>query len=564
MSRHRSGALQVLVAVGLITRLLTVGSESPATAQATVGPIGAFDLAAPAPGGIRVHGWTYDPDTPTQPTDVHVYLDGAIAAAVRADHVRPDVGMAIPGAGDLHGFATTVAASPGSHHVCVYAINTGPGANTTLSCDQIVVVGGDPVGSLDVLSVAPGSISASGWALDPDTPAPVDIHTYIDGVGVGVSTASVERPDVGAAFPDHGSAHGFTLTVPAAPGARTICFYAINQGPGAANPAIGGCRTVTVPGNVPVGVIEAASPGPSGIWVDGWAVDPDGPVPVTIHVYVDGQFAVADTAGISRPDVGAAFPDLGSDHGFEIFTPAAPGSHEVCAFALNAVGPGGNTLLGCRAAVAWPHTPVGTVDYASFLPGVSGGMFVAGWAIDPDSPNPVDVRVLVDGVLARTGTAGYARADVGAMFPAYGPRHGYVVALPELSSGVHTVCVQVLDNGVGPASSLGCRTVNASRSVFGAVDSVVANGAQWVISGWAIDPDVFDIPILLAATAPDGTILGWANTGIARPDLAAIHPFWPTAGFQITVTWPGWGPPPALCVVADDLPGHTPVPLGCR
>jgi hypothetical protein len=32
-----------------------------------------------------------------------------------------------------------MAASPGTHTVCAYAINTGPGGNSTLGCQQVTI-----------------------------------------------------------------------------------------------------------------------------------------------------------------------------------------------------------------------------------------------------------------------------------------------------------------------------------------------------------------------------------------------------------------------------------------
>ena len=84
-------------------------------------------------------GWASDPNT-TAPIDVHVYAFGQGAQGLMANISRPDVGR-IFGKGDLHGFIGTVNASPGTHPVCVYAIDSWHvvGANQTIKCMPVTV-----------------------------------------------------------------------------------------------------------------------------------------------------------------------------------------------------------------------------------------------------------------------------------------------------------------------------------------------------------------------------------------------------------------------------------------
>ena len=98
---------------------------------------------------------------------------------------------------------------------------------------------GDPVGSLDVVAIAGGGIQVGGWALDPNSADPIDVHVYVGAAGTPI-TADVPRPDVAAAVPGAGPNHGFAATLAGGSGAR-VCAYAINVGKGA-NTALG-CRT---------------------------------------------------------------------------------------------------------------------------------------------------------------------------------------------------------------------------------------------------------------------------------------------------------------------------------
>ena len=116
-------------------------------------------------------------------------------------------------------------------------------------------------------------------------------------------------------------------TVPAAPGTRTACAYGINVQSGSVNSLIG-CRTVVVPDSSPFGSLDSVVGGAGSLTASGWAIDPDTADPIQVHVYVDGG-AVVTTADRSRPDVGAAFPSAGPNHGYSstiATTRGAPGT----------------------------------------------------------------------------------------------------------------------------------------------------------------------------------------------------------------------------------------------
>ncbi len=104
-------------------------------------PAGNLDRVVAEPGGVRVEGWAVDAELPAQPLDVHVYLDGAFASVATADRSRPDVD-AVFGVGGAHGFSTVVAAAPGDHTACVFAIAVTPGEpHRLLGCRVVRVAG---------------------------------------------------------------------------------------------------------------------------------------------------------------------------------------------------------------------------------------------------------------------------------------------------------------------------------------------------------------------------------------------------------------------------------------
>jgi hypothetical protein len=204
----------------------------------------------------------------------------------------------------------------------------------------------DPHGMVDSATTAPGAVTARGWAIDPDTSGPIMVQMYVDGRANALTWASQPRPDVGAVFPAAGPSHGYTLTMPAAAGAHTVCLYGINTGPGISRQI--GCRTVTVPSHDPFGVIDAVTSGVGQVTARGWAIDPDTSGPIMVQMYVDGRANALTWASQPRPDVGAVFPAAGPSHGYTLTMPATAGAHTVCLYGIN-TGPGISRQLGCRA-----------------------------------------------------------------------------------------------------------------------------------------------------------------------------------------------------------------------
>ncbi|MEB0222468.1 hypothetical protein, partial [Pseudomonas sp. AB12(2023)] len=85
---------------------------------------------------------------------------------------------------------------------------------------------GSPIGVIDSISAAGGSITAAGWAYDPDTAASIPVHVYVDGVGAAY-TAPNPRADFGAVYPAYGPNHGYYLNMATTPGTHNVCVYGI-------------------------------------------------------------------------------------------------------------------------------------------------------------------------------------------------------------------------------------------------------------------------------------------------------------------------------------------------
>jgi len=206
----------------------------------TGSPFGSLDAAVARPGAITVAGWVIDPDLAAA-TDVHVWI-GALGTAVRADLYRADIGNVFPAYGVGHGFNATIPIAGGLQTVCVYGFNQGGGSNSLLGCRQVNVPGGSPYGSLDAVVRGPSGVTVAGWAIDPDTSSPIPVHVYVGPLGTAI-LANLQRPDVGAAFPLYGNAHGFGAALAAPQTPVQVCVYVIEAAGSGTNQLLG-CRTV--------------------------------------------------------------------------------------------------------------------------------------------------------------------------------------------------------------------------------------------------------------------------------------------------------------------------------
>jgi len=123
-----------------------VDGETVGSATLVVGdnPVGYLDLAqSPAPGQVRVRGWAFDPDAPTEPLAIRLSVggkEGTPGAATYelgtvATRSRRDVAGEFPEAGPKHGFDLSLATvKSGRQRVCAYALNLADGEDRLLGC----------------------------------------------------------------------------------------------------------------------------------------------------------------------------------------------------------------------------------------------------------------------------------------------------------------------------------------------------------------------------------------------------------------------------------------------
>jgi hypothetical protein len=141
--------------------------------------------------------------------------------------------------------------------------------------------------------------------------------------------------------------------------AGTIGVYSVNTSDDEAATVAGvyGPRFVGLSANAldrtPYGLVDGgATTRPGGVEVTGWAIDPDTSASIAVQFTVDGVTSIQAQAATYRADVAQAFPADGGTHGFDAVVPLRPGTHQVCAFALNVIGGAGNPVIGCQTITA--------------------------------------------------------------------------------------------------------------------------------------------------------------------------------------------------------------------
>jgi hypothetical protein len=351
--------------------------------------------------------------------------------------------------------------------------------------------GSAPVGAITAVSTGYRQAVVTGWAVDPDSTAPIRTDFYVDGKGAASVTANVATPSLAGQLGSGNTAHGFTAKLTGlSGGSHQVCAWGINVGAGS-NAQVQ-CKQFTVESGNPVGVIDATSSAADTVKVRGWAIDPDTTAATKVRVQVDGVTKATWTANGTKPGLNAAKPGFGDAHSYSgTLTGVPAGKHQVCVVALNVAGSGSATTIGCNTVTRATGSPQLNIDEASAkAPGVTR---IRGWAIDPDTTGPVRIDIAVDGRTATSVTANTAKASLASAFPGYGADHSFVANLTGLAPSVpHQVCTTAVDVKGGNAATRSCTTVaQPTGSPKVSFDQAAATSIGTVtMRGWAVDPDV--------------------------------------------------------------------------
>ena len=92
---------------------------------------GAIDVADQ----VRIAGWVHDPQTPEQPIEVQLFIDGKFIGTMRADERRDDLVQTGATTQPNHGFSFSIESlnlTNGEHQAQAYAVREATGANKIL------------------------------------------------------------------------------------------------------------------------------------------------------------------------------------------------------------------------------------------------------------------------------------------------------------------------------------------------------------------------------------------------------------------------------------------------
>jgi len=496
-------------------------------------PYGALISATAGYNRATVSGWTVDPDSSNNPISAVVYVDGTPRTTIVANKAVPELASRLGEGNTLHGFATTVSGlSGGSHSVCFFGINVGPGSNTLINCTEVTVLAGNPIGTIDQAAGYAGTIYARGWTVDPDTDQPIGVKLVVDSKVVAQGLANGDKPGLDAALPGYGDKHAFTVTANGfAPGAHSVCIVSTNTGPGGDTTVA--CRNVQLLGGSPIlNLDEVAAHAPGQVTVRGWAIDPDVVDPTTVELTVDGRAAKSLSANTVKESLGTAYFGYGPAHSFSIIlTGLAVADHTVCVTAKN-FSAGADTSR-CSTAPTPTGSPVLRIDQAEGT-GLDA-LTVRGWAIDPDVIDPVRVHIYVDGILATKVTADTSKAGLDGAFPGYGDGHSFFASAVGIRPGNHNVCEYAINVG-GGSTVVECRSVAAYSGNPVILFDEVAQQADKSIKmrGWAIDPD--DVAPIRVHLYVDGVLATKVTADGSKPSLGTAFPsFGPNHAYSATV-----------------------------
>ena len=404
------------------------------------------------------------------------------------------------------------------------------------------------------------SINIVGWALHAF--GVKEVNVSIDNVSIGKITEFSTRNDVSAAYPGYfnGNQSGFNKTMDISSiqdGTRTLLVEIVANNGSVQEIS----RTIKIArANDPVveslptvGRIDEPADGAAvtskTMTVRGWALAGSGVKEV--RVLVDGKLKATTNTGLSRPDIGNAYPKYSnaSNAGFQVnvdISDIANGTKTITAEVVGNDGSVHKLTRNIKVNIASNTlATVGRIDEPADGAAVtSKTMTVRGWALAGSGVK--EVRVLVDGKLKATTNTGLSRPDIGNAYPKYSnaSNAGFQVNvdISDIANGTKTITAEVVGNDGSVHKLTRNIKVNVpvitNSTTLGRIDEPVANENHYKstikVRGWAINESgISEVRVYV-----NGTDKGKITYGTSRPDVNAAYPGYPSgnnSGYESTI-----------------------------
>lgn len=164
-----------------------------------------------------------------------------------------------------------------------------------------------------------------------------------------------------------------------------------------------------------------------------------------------------------------------------------------------------------------PANPTGGLSSSSNL-GNWGYYSISGWAIDYDTVNPIQVSLVLDGVVTQTKTANATYSGLNASKPGYGDNHGYSFYTTKSTvKGTHTVCVRGINVGGGVDANLACWSYVVNGPPSAATNLTLTNTGTSMVIGFTDNANDETGYVLQRSTDAQAS---WLSVGTQYPAIS--------------------------------------------
>ncbi len=388
-------------------------------------------------------------------------------------------------------------------------------------------------------------ISLSGWSLSVN--GVKSVQASIDGQNSQSTSVGILRQDVAKVYSGYSGAgsSGYNLNLNISQlsnGEHTIAVTSMGNNGSIKSQNINMYKVPANSNNL-AGVTWIDSPTTNSyvsslnnkVNIAGWSVDGYGIQKV--QVYVDNNYNGDASIGLTRTDVGNAYPgDSGSGtsgYSYSLDTSSIPdGNHTILVKSIGNGGAVSSNTVNINKVSSKTNPPIVCIDNPTNSQVNGTQINVAGWSLNLYGVQKV--QVYVDNIYNEDATIGLSRADVNNVYPGYqnGASSGYSANLniSALSNGIHTITVKSVgnDGNITNQNTLIYKLQDGESSLSSMVDvDAPLDGAfyknqpgQVNVVGWSLN--VFGVQKVQIYF--DNAYQGDASIGLPRADVNNVYP----------------------------------------